>query len=141
MPEPVTVDPGRGIAVCGSDALVDGGRGVRFAAFTRSGGGTGFVVRYQGVVRGYLNRCAHVGIELDWQHGEFFEREGRYLMCATHGAIYAPDTGRCAGGPCRGGALRVLQVEERDGGVFWFPDSQVFATDPNPVRPMPTHPL
>ena len=26
-------------------------------------------------------------------------------MCATHGAIYEPDTGKCVGGPCRGGAL------------------------------------
>ena len=33
----------------------------------------GFVVRFQGAPRAYLNRCAHVGIELDWQHGKFFD--------------------------------------------------------------------
>lgn len=28
------------------------------------------------------------------------------LMCATHGAVYQPADGRCAGGRCRGGTLR-----------------------------------
>jgi nitrite reductase/ring-hydroxylating ferredoxin subunit len=48
------------------------------------------VVRYGGVVYGYLNRCAHVPIELDWAEGEFFESSGLYLMCATHGAVMRP---------------------------------------------------
>ena len=26
-----------------------------------------------GVVRAYLNRCAHVPVELDWVEGEFFD--------------------------------------------------------------------
>jgi nitrite reductase/ring-hydroxylating ferredoxin subunit len=47
-------------------------------------------------------------------------------MCATHGAIYEPDTGKCVGGPCRGARLRQVQVEERDTpegrSVFWIPD-------------------
>src|SRR5262249_36178275 len=83
---------------------------------------TGFVVRYGGNVRGYLNRCAHVAMELDWLPGLFFEDEGQFLMCATHGAIYEPATGACVGGPCLGrGGLLPLQVEERDGRVWWTP--------------------
>jgi nitrite reductase/ring-hydroxylating ferredoxin subunit len=69
---------------------------------------TGFVVRYGGKAYAYLNRCAHVPIELDWAEGEFFESSKLYLMCSTHGAIYVPESGFCAGGPCRGGKLRPI---------------------------------
>ncbi len=115
------------VPICSSAALIDGGDGVRFPVAMREGPTVGFVVRYQGVPRAYLNRCAHVGIELDWQHGKFFDGSRLYLMCATHGAIYAPDSGRCAGGPCRGQSLRGIAVEERDDTVFWLPDAHVFA--------------
>ena len=81
-----------------------------------------------------LNRCAHVPMELDWAEGQFFESSGLYLMCATHGAIYAPDTGKCVGGPCRGGRLRALQVDERDTpegrAVFWLPDGELRPATP-----------
>ncbi len=122
------------IPVCASADLVDGGDGVRFPVGTRDGQTTAFVVRFQGLVRGYLNRCAHVGVELDWDPGKFFDRSGLYLMCATHGAIYAPESGRCAGGPCRGQGLRVVTVEERDGQVWFVPDPSTFA--PPSVRPI-----
>lgn len=115
------------IPICSSDALIEGGDGIRFPVATRDGASVGFVVRYQGEPRAYLNRCAHVGIELDWQHGKFFDGSRLYLMCATHGAIYAPESGRCAGGPCRGQGLRVIAVEERDGTVAWLPDQHVLA--------------
>jgi nitrite reductase/ring-hydroxylating ferredoxin subunit len=113
------------IPVCESDALIDGGKGVRFPVTAAGEDGTGFVVRYGGVVYGYLNRCAHVPIELDWAEGEFFESGKLYLMCSTHGAIYMPDSGRCAGGPCRGGRLRPITVFEKDNQVFWQPDKYV----------------
>ncbi len=120
--------PDAGIAICRCDALVDGGRGVRFALRATRGPATGFVVRHRGQVRAYLNRCAHVGIELDWRPGEFFDRDATWILCATHGATYAPETGGCTGGPCTGG-LRAIAVEERDGGVFWFPDQDLLAPD------------
>jgi nitrite reductase/ring-hydroxylating ferredoxin subunit len=113
------------IAICEADSLADGGKGIRFPVTAFGGDGTGFVVRFRGTVHGYLNRCAHVPIELDWAEGEFFESSGMYIMCSTHGAIYLPDTGRCAGGPCRGGALRKIAVVERDGTIFWQPDEYV----------------
>lgn len=117
------------IPVCPSDALVEGGKGVRFPVTAGGDDSTGFAVRYDGVVHAYLNRCAHVPIELDWNEGDFFESSGLYLMCSTHGALYTPDTGHCAGGPCRGGRLRPIRVHEEDGQVFWQPDDYV-----RPVR-------
>jgi nitrite reductase/ring-hydroxylating ferredoxin subunit len=116
------------ISICDAADLRDGGEGVRFDVAVDGGAASGFVVRYRGEVMGFLNRCAHVAMELDWLPGLFFDDEGRYLMCATHGAIYEPHDGACAGGPClgRGGLLR-LQVIERDGRVWWIPDSSVTA--------------
>jgi nitrite reductase/ring-hydroxylating ferredoxin subunit len=46
-------------------------------------------------------------------------------MCATHGALYEPTTGHCAGGPCRGGRLRKIAVVEHDGKIYWQPDDYV----------------
>ena len=117
------------VRVCAADELVDGGTGVRLNASYAGGEAVVFFVRYGGAVYGYLNRCAHVPMELDWVEGQFFESSGLYLMCATHGAIYEPDTGKCVGGPCRGGRLRQVEVEERDTpegrAVFWRPDAQL----------------
>jgi nitrite reductase/ring-hydroxylating ferredoxin subunit len=115
------------ILVCASAELVEGGLGVRFPVQAFGAAATAFVVRHKGVPRAYLNRCAHVPIELDWVKGEFFESSGLYLMCQTHGAIYLPDTGACAGGPCRGGRLHPVAVREEAGKIFWQPDQQIQA--------------
>jgi nitrite reductase/ring-hydroxylating ferredoxin subunit len=117
------------LPLCASDAVLEGGRGVRFPVLAGFEAASGFVVRYGGKAYGYLNRCAHVPIELDWAEGEFFESTGLYLMCSTHGAIYVPDSGYCAGGPCKGARLRAIRVVEHDGQIFWLPD--------NYVRPVP----
>ena len=116
---------GAPVPICGADAPPDGGKGLRFAILAGGHPGTGFVVRYRGQPYAYVNRCAHVPIELDWAEGEFFESSGLYLMCATHGALYVPDSGLCAGGPCRGGRLRPIGLVERDGQLCWLPDDYV----------------
>ncbi len=113
------------VLVCASEAVQEGGRGVRFPVTAFGAAATGFVVRYGGTVYAYLNRCAHVPIELDWAEGEFFESSGLYLMCATHGAVYLPDSGLCAGGPCKGGRLRPIGVRETDGRIYWQPDEYI----------------
>lgn len=113
------------ILICNAAEVLEGGKGVRFPVKAGSDDATGFVVRYDGQVHAYLNRCAHVPIELDWSPGDFFESSGLYIMCSTHGAIYVPATGFCAGGPCRGARLRKIAVVERDGQVWWQPDDFV----------------
>lgn len=103
--------------ICGSDALADSGDGVRFDLQRGDQTVPAFVVRYEGRVHAYLNRCAHMPMELDWTPGRFFDGEGLLLVCSTHGALYAPDTGACLGGPCAGSLMRV-EVEERSGSVY-----------------------
>jgi hypothetical protein len=65
-----------------------------------------------------LNECGHVPAELDWLPGEFFDDSKLYLICSIHGALYAPDTGRCLGGRCQGRGLKPLAMHEIDGQIF-----------------------
>ena len=106
--------------ICASRALENGGKGVRFEVQYFGEAAPAFVVRFAGRVRGYLNHCAHVATELDWRAAEFFDSERRNLICSTHGAVYAADSGRCLGGPCGGAPLVRLQVEERGGQVYFL---------------------
>lgn len=106
--------------ICASGDLEEGGLGVRFSVMHRGQEAPAFVVRFEGQVRAYLNRCAHVPMELDWLPGEFFDHSKLYLVCATHGALYAPESGQCLGGRCQGRGLTPLVVEERDGAVYFL---------------------
>jgi nitrite reductase/ring-hydroxylating ferredoxin subunit len=109
------------LLICPAAALEDGGAGVCFQVDWYGQAEPAFAVRFRGQVRAYLNRCAHVPVTLDWQAGEFFDSDSRYLICATHGALYEPATGLCVLGPCRGRRLVPLEVVERDGQVFCLP--------------------
>ncbi|HZZ93826.1 MAG TPA: Rieske 2Fe-2S domain-containing protein [Usitatibacter sp.] len=118
---------GRTRLICPSQAVEDGGPGVRFEleppASMAAGQrpvfqSTGFVIRFCGRVHGYVNRCPHAGTELDWQPGEFFEEAKLYLVCSTHGALFEPSTGYCVAGPCRGASLERLRMREQDGHVI-----------------------
>lgn len=54
----------------------------------------------------YTNRCPHRGTELDWLPGRFVDPESGLLRCATHGALFLPETGECIAGPCLGECLQ-----------------------------------
>jgi nitrite reductase/ring-hydroxylating ferredoxin subunit len=73
----------------------------------------GLLVNHRGGLHAYVNRCPHAGTPLDAWPNEFFTEDGRYLICATHGAVFAPDTGICVEGPCPGKRLEPLPVVRR----------------------------
>ena len=104
--------------ICASDDLVDGGDGVRFEFVSNGETVAAFAIRYAGRAYAYVNRCAHIPMELDWQPGKFLDSEGEYLICSTHGALYAPESGACRGGPCKGAGLSRLSVFESDGKLY-----------------------
>ena len=104
--------------LCPSNDLVNGGLAVPFDVVFSGQTCRAFAIRFQGQVHAYLNRCTHVAMEMDWQPNRLFDDSGRWLVCSTHGATYAPDTGACAGGPCRGGLVKVDLVEQ-GGLVHW----------------------
>ncbi len=100
--------------ICASGVLQEGGKGVRFEVDWHGRPVPAFAIRFRGEPRAFLNQCGHVPVELDWQEGEFFDGDGVYLICATHGALYSPKDGRCVSGRCGGKGLTPLPVEERD---------------------------
>jgi nitrite reductase/ring-hydroxylating ferredoxin subunit len=104
--------------ICDGAEVLEGGKGIRFTVERHGRTEPAFVIRFDGTVHAYVNRCAHVPIELDWIEGEFFDLTGLYLICSTHGATYLPESGRCVAGPCSGGRLVRLAVEESDGKVY-----------------------
>lgn len=121
--------------ICSSEQLLEKGRGVRFNVMEANRLTPAFAIRFGGIAYAYLNRCAHVPMELDWAPGDFFDGSGLHLMCATHGAVYEPESGRCAGGPCQGGRLRSIAITERNGQVFWQPDQFLKpAADRKPLK-------
>lgn len=106
------------IALCNSGDLIEGSDAVSFDVVHAGQTCRAFAVRFEGLPHAYLNRCTHVAMELDYQPDRFFDDTGRWLLCATHGAAYEPSTGECAGGPCRGGLVKI-ELSESDGVVHW----------------------
>lgn len=109
------------VALCQAADLIDGGLAVDFDVIWRGEPCRAFAIRWRGAVHAYLNRCGHLPMEMDWQPNRFFDDSGRWLLCATHGAVYEPATGACAGGPCSTGLVKI-EVSERDGVVHWHTD-------------------
>lgn len=97
-----------------SEDLQEAAKGLRFALPALGEFATGFMVRFCGKPYAYVNQCAHVSVELDWNEGEFFTSQKDYLICATHGAHYQPDTGFCVMGPCKGKRLKSIEVTEQN---------------------------
>ena len=79
---------------------------------------SGFLVNVDGRLHAYVNRCRHRPMELDWVENRFFTEDGRWIQCATHGALYEPETGECVAGPPCGKALVRIAITVRDGRVF-----------------------
>jgi nitrite reductase/ring-hydroxylating ferredoxin subunit len=76
------------------------------------------LVNYQGNHFAYVNRCPHTGITLDWVNNQFFNSDNRYIMCATHGAVFEPPSGECIWGPCVGLSLQRMPIEIDDGQIY-----------------------
>jgi nitrite reductase/ring-hydroxylating ferredoxin subunit len=57
-----------------------------------------FVVNVDGTLHAWVNRCRHVPLTMDWVENRFLDESG-FIVCATHGARYRPDTGECVLGP------------------------------------------
>jgi nitrite reductase/ring-hydroxylating ferredoxin subunit len=78
----------------------------------------GFVIKMKEGLKAYVNRCPHAGTTLDFGDNDFFTDDGRWLHCKTHGALFEPADGACAGGPCAGKGLDSLSLERRANGDY-----------------------
>lgn len=77
-----------------------------------------FVVNWGGEHHAYVNRCRHVPMSLDWVENRFFDETGDLILCPTHGACYAPDTGDCVAGPAFGKHLIRVPLAISHGEIY-----------------------
>ncbi len=67
-----------------------------------------------GQPRAWLNRCPHARWPLDTFDGRFLFTQDGALICAAHGALFDPGSGRCLGGPGRGEPLTAIALDLSD---------------------------
>lgn len=79
------------------------------------------VVHKGGEVYGYVNRCPHTGVNLDWMPDQFLDPSNGFIQCATHGALFRIDDGVCLRGPCAGDRLRPITLQIEGEEVFVIP--------------------
>ncbi|WP_244608660.1 Rieske (2Fe-2S) protein [Bradyrhizobium sp. SRL28] len=75
------------------------------------------VVRWGKRVFGYLNKCPHNRVNLDWERNQFLDPKGIRLMCSKHGSTFELGTGRCVDGPCKGSGLTPVALTVLDGDI------------------------
>lgn len=75
------------------------------------------IVRFDGKVFAYINRCVHMPRRLDCEQNRVFDETGRYLRCSMHGIVYTPETGTSVSAMCEGDQLRAVGVYEENGEV------------------------
>ena len=97
-------------AICSmSDIPSQKARGFHLAIVDENGAAKPWpiiVVRWGKQVFGYLNKCPHDGVNLDWERNQFLDPNyGIRLMCGKHGALFELGTGVCVEGPCKGRSL------------------------------------
>jgi nitrite reductase/ring-hydroxylating ferredoxin subunit len=101
-------------ALCRVEEIAEGGaRGFCF------GSGPDFaavlVVKRAGALYAYVNSCPHLGTPLDFLPERFLDRDGRHLLCATHGARFRIEDGYCLDGPCAGKSLKKAAIRVEAG--------------------------
>ena len=77
-----------------------------------------FVVHKQGRLFAYRNSCPHTGVPLEWVPDQFLDLDGSFIECATHGALFTIEEGKCVSGPCAGDSLQPVRLDVDDGVVY-----------------------
>lgn len=76
-----------------------------------------FIVHKDGQFHGFINRCPHSGVNLEWQEDQFLDRDQAFIQCSTHDALFEIETGHCIHGPCKGDNLTPVNVEIIDNNI------------------------
>ena len=125
MPDEAGSAPPGALRLCASADLEESGRARVFDVMLWRSPARAFALRFEGRVVAYMNRCAHVPTEMDWQPGEFLDSDRRFIVCSMHGAVYEPTSGHCIAGPCAGARLMAIAVTEAAGQVYWYPSPDI----------------
>ena len=79
-----------------------------------------FVVHKQGRLFAYRNSCPHTGVPLEWVPDQFLDADGSFIECATHGALFTIEDGRCVSGPCAGDRLQPVRLAVENDVIYWL---------------------
>ena len=77
-----------------------------------------FIVKKDNLLHIYFNSCPHLGTPLEWQEDQFLDEDGALIRCATHGALFAIESGQCLVGPCKGKSLRKIPFIVSEGAIM-----------------------
>lgn len=78
-----------------------------------------FVINKEDNFYAYLNMCPHRSISLDWDNNKFLDPDNELIECATHGALFAIDSGLCVSGPCVGQNLSKVKLNIQQQKIYW----------------------
>ena len=88
-------------------------------AFDTDDGRTIFITQRDGAFFAYNNVCPHLQTELEFLENQFLDRDGEYIECSTHGALFNVESGECISGPCLGESLEKVEITvHSDGGIY-----------------------
>jgi len=111
--------------VCSSDGLAEGSH-LKLQLVFEGRPEECLLLRFEGKVYAYINRCVHMPRRLDCEKKQIFDHSGRYLRCSMHGIVYTPQTGTSISTMCEGEQLRAVDSYE-EGGEVGLADFRVSA--------------
>lgn len=86
-----------------------------------------FVLRHQGLLHGWANRCPHQGVPMAWRRHAHLNASGTHVQCHAHGALFDKVSGLCVQGPCLGQRLSPRALHTDDHGVVHaLPEDNIF---------------
>ncbi|MBX3594687.1 Rieske (2Fe-2S) protein [Sphingomonas sp.] len=116
MTDRLTATP-PGIRLGPVDLIADGAAR-NFVIEMKAGRFHGFAVRSGDGVRGFVDRCPHMGLPLAQQLDDYLTDDGTLIRCSWHGALFRTNDGACVGGPCAGACLTPWPIALRDGAIW-----------------------
>lgn len=81
---------------------------------------TVLVLRWQGELKAWLNRCPHLDVPMQYRKDRFMSADRQHIVCFAHGALFMPGSGLCVLGPCLGQALRPQHLCVDEQGDVWL---------------------
>lgn len=80
-----------------------------------------FVVRRHGALFGYWDACPHYGdTPMAWRTNEYLNAAGDRIVCASHGAEFDIETGRCVLGAALGKSLTSASIKITAAGMVFL---------------------
>lgn len=83
------------------------------------------VLRLNGLIYGFLNRCVHMPFRLDCEHVSVIDPSANRIKCSMHGLVFDPLTGVCQSpAMCTGEKLTAIALCE-ESQIIWLEDKDV----------------